>query len=101
MPAQKTDQFFLTNIATLRFENHSTSSRYFSESKDLSVDGIGHVSRIPQEPLFKQTLYAKVSGKRPVGRPGTRWLDHIKDLGWNRLEFHSSKMQSVLVYRES
>ena len=52
----------------------------------------GHVSRMPQQTseclnkLPKQTLYAEVSGKRPVGRPRTRWLGYIKDLGWwNRL----------------
>ena len=31
-----------------------------------------HVSRMPQERLPKQTLFAEVSGKRPVGRPRTR-----------------------------
>ena len=39
------------------------------------------------ERLPKQTLYAKVSGRRPVGRSRTRWLDYIEDLGWNRLGF--------------
>ena len=50
--------------------------------------------------LRKQTLYAKVYGKRPVGRPRTRWLDYIKDLVWNRLGLHPSEMRSVLVDRE-
>jgi len=27
------------------------------------------------------TLLAKVKGKRPVGRPRTRWADYIEDLG--------------------
>ena len=30
----------LTRCVALRFENLSTSSRYFSESKDLSLDGL-------------------------------------------------------------
>ena len=60
----------------------------------------GHVSRMPHERLPKQILYAEVSGKRPVGRPRTRWLDYIGDLGWNGLRLHASKMQSVLVDRE-
>ena len=47
----------------------------------------GHVSRMLYERLPKQTLYAKVSGRRPVGRSRTRWLDYIEDLGWNRLGF--------------
>ena len=49
--------------------------------------------------LFKQTLCAKVSGKRPVGKPRTRWLDYIEDLGWNRLGLYPSEMQYVLVDR--
>ena len=60
----------------------------------------GHVSRLPHEQLPKQTLYAKVSGERSVGRPRTRWLDYIEDLGWNRLGLYPSEMQSVLVDRE-
>ena len=60
----------------------------------------GHVSRMPLERLPKQILHAEVSGKRPVGRPRTRWLDYIEDLGWNSLGLHPSEMQSVLVDRE-
>ena len=45
----------------------------------------GHVSRMPQERLCKQALLAKANGRRPVGRPRTRWTDYIEDLGWNRL----------------
>jgi len=41
------------------------SSRYFSESKDLSLDVLA-ISRMPQERLPKQALLAKVKGKRPV-----------------------------------
>ena len=60
----------------------------------------GHVSRMPHERLPKQTVYAKVSGKRPVGRPRTRLLDYIVHLGWNRLGLYPSEMQSVFVDRE-
>ena len=44
----------------------------------------GHVSRMPQEKLPKQALLAKANGRRPVGRPRTRWTDYIEDLRWNR-----------------
>ena len=40
----------------------------------------GHVSRMPQERLPKQTLLAKANGRRPVGRRRTRWTNHFKDL---------------------
>ena len=51
------------------------------------------------EMLPKQTLFAKVNGKRLVRRPQTRWLDYVEDLSWNRLGLHSSKMQFVLLNR--
>ena len=41
----------------------------------------GYVSRMPHERLPKQILYAKLSGKRPVGKRRTRWLDYIEDIG--------------------
>ena len=55
---------------------------------------------MPQARLFKQTSYAEVRGKRPVGRPRTRWLDYIEGLGWNRLGRHPSELLSMLVDRE-
>ena len=60
----------------------------------------GHVSRMPQERLPKQALFAKANGKRPVGRPRTRWTDHIEDLGWNRLGLRPSEMMEVMEDRE-
>jgi len=44
----------------------------------------------------KQALLAKVKGKRPVGRPRTRWADYIEDLGWNRLGIQPSEMLEVV-----
>jgi len=51
---------------------------------------------MPQERLPQQALLAKVKGKRPMGRPRTRWADYIKDLGWNRLGLQPSKMLEVV-----
>ena len=41
----------------------------------------GHVSRMPQERLPNQALLTKANGRRPVGRPRTKWTDYIEDLG--------------------
>ena len=60
----------------------------------------GHVSRMPQERLPKQALHAKASGRRPVGRPRTRWTDYIEDLGWSRLGLRPSEMMEVMEDRE-
>ena len=56
----------------------------------------GHVSRTPQEKFPKQALHAKANGRRPVGRPRTRWTNYIKDLGWNCLGLHPSGMMVVM-----
>ena len=40
----------------------------------------GHVSRMLQERLPKQALLSKANGRRPVGRPRTRWTNYIEDL---------------------
>ena len=60
----------------------------------------GLASRMPQERLPKQALHAKANGRRPVGRPRTRWTDYIEDLGWNRLGLHPSEMMEVMEDRE-
>ena len=66
------------------------------ESLLLRIEGsqprwFGYVSREPQERLAKQIVcVVEVIGQKPVGRLRTRWLDYMKDLGWNRLGLHLS-----------
>ena len=60
----------------------------------------GHVSRMAQERLPKQALLAKANGRRPIGRPKTRWTNYIEDLGWNCLGLHLSEMMDVMKNRE-
>jgi len=50
---------------------------------------------MPQERYPKQALLAKVKGKRPVGRPRSRWEDCIEDVGWNRLGLQPSEMLAM------
>ena len=45
---------------------------------------------------MEEALLAKANGRRPVGRPRTRWTDYIDDLGWNRLGLHPSEMMDVM-----
>ena len=56
----------------------------------------GHVSKMPEERLPEQALLTKANGIRPVGRPRTRWTNHIEDLGWNCLGLHPSKMMGLM-----
>ena len=60
----------------------------------------GHVRRMPLERLPKRALLARCNGKRPIGRPRTRWQDYIAKLGWNRLGMNESEMEEVTVERE-
>ena len=55
---------------------------------------------MPKETLSKQALLAKANGRRPVGRPRTRWTGYIEDLGWNRLGLYPSEMMDVMEDRE-
>ena len=92
---------------TLRCVLHSSEIR-----KSLNIEPLllriersqlrwfGHVSRMPQERLPKLALHAKANGRRPVGRPRTRWTDYIEDLGWNRLGLRPSEMMEVMEDRE-
>ena len=100
---QASEMRFLWKIEGVTLFNKvrsSKSSRYFSELKDLNLRWFGRVSRMPQERLPKQVLLAKANGRRPVGRPRTRWTDYIKDLGWNRLGLYPSEMMEVMEDRE-
>ena len=38
----------------------------------------GHVIRMGEERIYKKMLHTKMEGKRPLGRPGTRWIDQIR-----------------------
>ena len=60
----------------------------------------GHVSRMPQERLPKKSLLARMRGKRPVGRPRTRWQDYIENIVWNRLGLRPSEAKEVVEDRE-
>jgi len=54
---------------------------------------------MPQESLPKQALFAKVKGKRPVGRSRTYWEDYIEDIGWKCLRLQPSEMLKVMTDR--
>ena len=77
------------NIEQLLLQIERSQPRWFS-----------HVSRMPQERLPKQALLAKATGRRPVGRPRTRWTNYIENLKGNRWGLHPSEMMEVMEDRE-
>ena len=86
----------LTRCVALRFENLFNIEPLLLRIERSQLRWFGHVSRMPQERLPKQALHAKANGRRPVGRPRTRWTDYIEDLGWNRLGLRPSEMMEVM-----
>ena len=60
----------------------------------------GHVTRMSQERLARQVLLATPAGKRPRGRPRTRWRDYISDLAWSSLGVEPAELSEIAVDRE-
>ena len=44
-----------------------------------------HVTRMSQESTAKKMLCSTPIGRRPRGRPKTRWRDYVEDFSWSRL----------------
>ena len=55
----------------------------------------GHVTRMPQERTVKKLLCSTPIGRRPRGRPRTRWRDYVEDLSWSRLGFPAEHISFV------
>ena len=70
------------NVELLLFRIERSQRRWF-----------GHVSRISQDRLPKQALSAIPNGKRPVGRPRRRRLNHIEDFRRTAL---NNKMKELM-----
>ena len=78
----------------------SLSIKPLLQIKRSQLRWFSHVGRMPRERLPKQALLAKANGRRPVGRPRTRWTNYIEDLRWNRLVLHPSELMDVMEDRE-
>ena len=55
----------------------------------------GHVTRIYQERTAKKLLCSTPIGRRPRGRPRTRWQDYAEDLSWSRLGIPAEHLSFV------
>ena len=86
-------------VRALRFENLFNIEPLLLEMERSQLRWFGHVSKMPQErlPDPKQALLAKKIGRRPVGRPRTRWTNYIDELSFG---LHPSEMMDVMEDRE-
>ena len=53
------------------------------------------VTRMSHERTAKQLMDALPSGKRPRGRPRTRWQNYVEDLAWSRLGIPPAKLPLI------
>ncbi|KAK3550678.1 hypothetical protein QTP70_002404 [Hemibagrus guttatus] len=61
---------------------------------------LGHLFRMPPGRLPGEVLRACPTGKRPRGRPRTRWRDYVSRLAWERLGVPPEELEEVSGERE-
>ncbi|XP_061769811.1 uncharacterized protein LOC133560842 [Nerophis ophidion] len=90
---QKAEMSFLHGSVGLSFRDRMRCSAIRGELKVkpllLHIDRsqtrwFGHLVRIPPECLPREVFRARLTGRRPPGRPMTRWEDYVSQLAWER-----------------
>ena len=61
----------------------------------------GHLVRMPLERLPREVLEARPTGRRPRGRPRTRWRDYMDSLALDRLGILQEEVDDVARERET
>ncbi|KAK3540421.1 hypothetical protein QTP70_030962, partial [Hemibagrus guttatus] len=61
---------------------------------------LGHLFRMPPGRLPGEVFRACPTGKRPWGRPRTRWRDYVSRLAWERLGVPPEELEEVSGERE-
>ncbi|KAK3544083.1 hypothetical protein QTP86_001214 [Hemibagrus guttatus] len=61
---------------------------------------LGHLFRMPPVRLPGEVFRACPTGKRPRGRPRTRWRDYVSRLAWERLGVPPEELEEVSGERE-
>ncbi|KAK3551381.1 hypothetical protein QTP70_016644 [Hemibagrus guttatus] len=61
---------------------------------------LGHLFRMPPGRLPGEVFWACPTGKRPRGRPRTRWRDYVFRLAWERLGVPPEELEEVAREKE-
>ena len=61
---------------------------------------LGHLFRMPPGRLPREVFLACPAGRRPRGRPRTRWSDYVAQLAWERLGILPEVLEEVSGERE-
>jgi hypothetical protein len=79
-----------------KLQNEELHRLYSSPSiirmiKSRRMRRAGHVARMGEKRNAYRILVGKPEGKRPLGRPRCRWVDHIKmdlrEIGWDGVDW--------------
>ncbi|KAI3366822.1 hypothetical protein L3Q82_009238, partial [Scortum barcoo] len=62
---------------------------------------LGHLFRMPPGRLPREVFQACPTGRRPRGRPRTRWRDYVSRLAWERLGVPPEELEEVSGYRST
>ena len=98
---QAAEMSFLRRVAGVSLRDRVRSSvireRLGVESLLLCVERsqlrwFGHLVRMPPGRLPREVFQACPAGRRPRGRPRTRWRDYISTLAWERLGIPQSEL---------
>jgi hypothetical protein len=67
-----------------------SSPSIIEKIKSRRLRWAGHVARMEEERNAYRLLVGKPVGKRPLGRPGHRWVDNIRmnfgEIGWGGMD---------------
>ncbi|TWW67452.1 R2DM Retrovirus-related Pol polyprotein from type II retrotransposable element [Takifugu flavidus] len=106
---QAAEMSFLRRVAGLSLRDRVRSSAIREElgveSLLLRVERsqmgwLGHLIRMPPGRLPGEVFRACPSGRRPPGRPRTRWRDYVSRLAWERLGIPPDELEEVAGERE-
>ncbi|KAI3362656.1 hypothetical protein L3Q82_001730 [Scortum barcoo] len=61
---------------------------------------LGHLFRMPPGRLPREVFQACPTGRRPRGRPRTRWRNYVSRLAWERLGVPPEELEEVSGVRE-
>ena len=107
---QAAEMSFLRRVAGLSLRDRVRSSDI---RRELGVESLllrversqlrwfGHLIRMPPGRLPLEVFQARPTGRRPRGRPRTRWRDYISRLAWERLGVPQNELESVAGEREA
>ncbi|KAI3375665.1 hypothetical protein L3Q82_003973 [Scortum barcoo] len=101
---QAAEMSFLRRVAgrSLRDKMRSSRSRepLLLHIERSQLRWLGHLFRMPPGCLPREVFQACPTGRRPWGRPRTRWRDYVSRLAWERLGVPLEELEEVSGVRE-